>query len=243
VPIGAPGTNTLSDYGASQANIQRAMKCWDILAALGDVDTNCIMAFGHSRGAFVTTAIAGSYPYKFSAAGHTAGGTLNGGTYPTFTMAQALNMPYIFHHGDNDNTVPLVADQKLDSIMTANGVQHQFYVYPGYTHSDVSQDSLMLARTQQWFSSYGCMVNTGFSNVAKTGAFYLYPNPASEELWIHGAEHDLRSVKLYSLSGQLLAISQSAHLALSGFPPGLYLVRIETASGIFTHKLILRAGL
>ncbi|MBM3911552.1 MAG: hypothetical protein FJ350_00935 [Sphingomonadales bacterium] len=163
VPIGSPGDSSLSNFGASTNNYLRAMKCWDILAALGYVDTNCIMAFGHSRGAYTTTGLVATYPSKFSAAGHTAGGVSPqvGFSAPTTTLAAQITCPYIIHHGDSDNTVPISMDTLLNHVLNNTGIPHQFYRYNGYTHSSISQDSLMFERTKQWFLSHGCSNTSG----------------------------------------------------------------------------------
>ncbi|MBP7118933.1 UvrD-helicase domain-containing protein, partial [Candidatus Woesebacteria bacterium] len=47
----------------------------------------------------------------------------------------------------------------INSLQSA-GIPHQFYQYSGYTHSSISMDSLMFARTQQWFALHGCANTT-----------------------------------------------------------------------------------
>jgi dienelactone hydrolase len=162
VPIGSPGDTSQINLGASNNNYLRAMKCWDILAALGYVDTNCVMAFGHSRGAYLTTGLVASFPDKFSAAGHTAGGvtTQPGYSAPTTTLAALISCPYIIHHGDSDLVVPIAMDTLLNHVLNTTGIAHQFHRYNGYNHGNISQDSLMYARTQQWFSLHGCSNST-----------------------------------------------------------------------------------
>jgi len=162
VPCGAPGDCVTEEYGSSAANILRAMKCRDILASLGYVDTMCIASFGHSRGAWLTTGLVAAHPDKFSVAGHTAGGVNDApqSTAPSAAEAASITCPYIIQHGDADNTVPLSWDERLDSVLTANGVDHQFIVFPGYTHAGIAQDVTMFANAQAWFALHGCPIST-----------------------------------------------------------------------------------
>ena len=63
VPCGRPGVcEAGADWGASAANLQRGLKTVELLERLDSVDTSAIMLFGHSRGAFVTTALAAADP-------------------------------------------------------------------------------------------------------------------------------------------------------------------------------------
>lgn len=149
VAIGSPGTADIADWGASLPNMQRSLKCWDILASLGYVDTNCINAFGHSRGAFLTTALVGTYPNKFKVAGHSAGGVDDSiVTYATTSMANGVTIPYIIHHSSNDNVVDINADNNFNNILNTNNVTHQYYNDYTNSHSGLAQDATMLQRTQ-----------------------------------------------------------------------------------------------
>jgi dienelactone hydrolase len=155
VPLGSPGT--LSDPGASQANVLRAHALVEILRTLGYVDTTRVAAHGHSMGAFVTTAVLASYPADFRVASHTAGGvtTTTVVATPTDSQARAIRTPYQLHHGDADIVVPLAQDQRLDSILQAGAVPHALFVYPGATHNDVAQDQTVLTRVRSWYAAHG----------------------------------------------------------------------------------------
>jgi dienelactone hydrolase len=143
--------------GASTANIQRAHKTWDILCGLGYVKMNKVAAHGHSMGAFVTAALVGTYANDFAVASHTAGGVSDNKS-PTWTssaQAKGIKVPYQMHHGDNDTIVPLVDDENFDDILTANNIDHQLLVYPGYTHPDVRTDPEVLETVKNWYSAKG----------------------------------------------------------------------------------------
>jgi dienelactone hydrolase len=155
VPCGAPGLcgEAMGEWGAGSSNLLRAMKCRQLLTSLAYVDSTKMAAFGHSRGAFVTTYIAASHPNSFKAFAHTAGG-VNTGTEPSALTAEKITRPYLMHHGDIDNVVPPERDQALQTILNTRGVINTLYMYAGYSHQQISADSLMLARTRQWFDLY-----------------------------------------------------------------------------------------
>ena len=156
--IGAPGTS--NDAGASTANVQRARRMVGILGGLGYVDVSRIALHGHSMGAFVTAATAGAFPDLFRAATHTAGGIrpdFVSAPAPTESQVASIRAPYQMHHGDRDFVVLLLADQLMDAVLTARGVDHELVIYPGADHDDVSQNPTMLARVRAWYQAKGLL--------------------------------------------------------------------------------------
>jgi len=158
VPCGLPGTCAETEWGARSANLLRGKKCLELVACLSYADTSCFLAFGHSRGAFVTTGLTAAFPGLFNAVAHTAGGVSDDAGSSTATIAQAgqITTPYQMHHGASDVIVDLAWDQTLASVLTQHNVPNQLYTYPGYSHSDVRFATLMFARTKAWFAQYGC---------------------------------------------------------------------------------------
>ena len=129
----------------------------EIMRTLGYVDTTRVAAHGHSMGAFVTTAVIAAYPGDFRVASHTAGGVSPAalGAIPTESQARAIRTPYQLHHGDADIVVPLVQDQRLEGILSADAVPHELFVYPGATHEDVAQSPTVLTRVRSWYAAHG----------------------------------------------------------------------------------------
>jgi dienelactone hydrolase len=242
VPIGSPGDSSLVNFGASTNNYLRDMKCWDILVSLNYVDTNCIMAFGHSRGAYLTTGLVATYPDKFSAAGHTAGGVSpqSGFSAPTSTLAAQITCPYIIHHGDADIVVPLAMDSLLNNVFNSTGISHQFYIYSGYSHSAISQDSLMFARTQQWFAQYGCSNPTSINNPTPTEALAVFPNPTSQ--FIQFTAKKSFEIELYDVTGKLLLSKMAMPnelIDVSQLTNGVYFIRIKVDRKMYHQKIII----
>jgi len=143
--------------GASTANVQRAAKARSLLACVGGVDLNRLAAHGHSMGAFVTGQLLGTFPGDFRAASHTAGGVSDGPNATKPAAAQQIITPYQLHHGDADQVVALALDQRLDSILTANGVTHELRVYAGYDHARIAFDATMLSRVRAWYQTHGVL--------------------------------------------------------------------------------------
>lgn len=144
--------------GASAANVQRAHKARELLACVPGLDTARVAAHGHSMGAFVTGQVLGTHTTDFRAASHTAGGVSATGPNATKpAAAQQIVTPYQLHHGDADQVVNIALDRQLDSILTANGVPHQFHVYAGFDHQQVAFNATMLSRVRSWYQAHGVL--------------------------------------------------------------------------------------
>jgi dienelactone hydrolase len=157
VPIGAPGD--ASEPGASGANVLRAHMTFELLRMLGYVDMSRVAAHGHSMGAYVDAALLGAYPADFRAASSTGGGVrpsfIVSGPAPSPQQAQTIRTPFQMHHGDADEIVALSYDQRFDSLLAANGVPHELFIYAGEDHLAVRVDPLMLGRVRAWYTSNG----------------------------------------------------------------------------------------
>jgi dienelactone hydrolase len=157
VPIGSPGN--ANDVGATVANVQRARMTYLLLRKLGYVDMSRVAAHGHSMGAYVDVALLGAYPSDFRVASHTGGGIrpafIVAGPAPTVAEGLTIRTPYQMHHGDADTTVALSYDQRQDSVLTATGVEHQLFVYPGLDHLAVRTSPIMFQRIHDWYRAHG----------------------------------------------------------------------------------------
>lgn len=241
-PCGSPGACDTSQWGARTNNFLRTMKVWDILASLGYVDTNCIATFGHSRGSFLTTGLAGTYPYKFSCAGHTAGGLAipDSSSLPTSLMANNVTIPYIMHHGTADVNVPLYWDNNLDAVFTANSVTHQYWTYTGYTHAQIPQDPLMYVRTKAFFNQYICSPSIGIKeNFLHSRKLVVSPNPASNTIKVHLNQPTIISIQ--DIFGRTLfenSINSDQSIDISFLPSGIYYVSQKDRETIIPTKII-----
>jgi len=155
--IGSPGT--AAEVGASSANILRAHMAHELLRRLSYVDMSRVAAHGHSLGAYLDVAEISTYPSDFRVASHTSGGVrpafIVSGPAPTVAEASVIHVPYQIHHGDADTVVALSYEQRFDSVLTAVGTPHQYFVYPGASHTAVRLDPVMLQRVHDWYASHG----------------------------------------------------------------------------------------
>ena len=69
----------------------------------------------------------------------------------------------------------------------------------------------------------------------------LYPNPTSNIVNIQ-SNSKIKSVQVYNMNGQMLMNqtiqNQNAEINVAGYNSGTYIVKVETDSGIHTHKII-----
>ena len=158
VSVGSPGGP--ADAGASAANVARARRLVEILRALGYVDVSRLALHGHSLGAFVTTATAGTHPELFRAVSHTAGGigpSVIPAVTPTASQVAGIRAPYQMHHGALDVFIPFYADELLADAFEARGHAHELVIYPTADHDDVRVNSTVLARVRAWYASHGVL--------------------------------------------------------------------------------------
>lgn len=156
VPIGSPGTS--GEPGASAPNVARARQLAELLRGLGYVDMSRIAAHGHSMGAFVTTGLLAAHSDLLRVASHTAGGARPdavAGAAPSESQSATIRTPYQLHHGDGDQVVALMLDQRLAGVLLGRGVSHELHIYPGADHDDVSQHATMFDRVRAWYASKG----------------------------------------------------------------------------------------
>jgi len=70
-------------------------------------------------------------------------------------------------------------------------------------------------------------------------SFTIFPNPTDSKLFIN-AQKMIRSTELYSISGQKLISGSSKDLDLSGFPKGIYILKITFEDGTFSSEKVIR---
>ena len=66
----------------------------------------------------------------------------------------------------------------------------------------------------------------------------LYPNPASQMLNVKA--EGLRKVEMLDMTGRTVLTTSANHINLSGIAAGMYMVRVTTAEGIHTEKVMVK---
>jgi len=84
--------------------------------------------------------------------------------------------------------------------------------------------------------------STGLNQIQTPSPVSIYPNPMNDRLTISSAAV-IRNVEICDIAGQLVSTAydletKELKLQLAFLGTGIYFCRIETASGIFVHKLI-----
>lgn len=79
-------------------------------------------------------------------------------------------------------------------------------------------------------------------NNSKSASLKIYPNPNNGLLFIQ-TEEDIQTIIIYNLFGQLIETleinNKRDQIDMTAYENGMYLIRIETLKGIYTHKIIL----
>ena len=74
--------------------------------------------------------------------------------------------------------------------------------------------------------------------------FSIYPNPATDKLYINFPISDVRKIQLVDLTGKIVyvanKISLNENIDISGFISGLYIVRVQTFDDIITTKIAIK---
>lgn len=77
-------------------------------------------------------------------------------------------------------------------------------------------------------------------NILDLQEISLFPNPTTDKITVQSKSSILRSVTIYSLSGQLIlkTIDNMQHVDVSQISSGVHLVKVETDNGTFFKRLI-----
>jgi hypothetical protein len=87
--------------------------------------------------------------------------------------------------------------------------------------------------------TYKNTASTVAENAAANG-FTMYPNPASETVFISDAKgREMKSISIITLNGQTIkTATNTQQLDVKELVQGIYVLQVETAEGMFTQKFI-----
>lgn len=95
----------------------------------------------------------------------------------------------------------------------------------------------------------GCYLGPGISNsLQKNGIikelFKVYPNPANDYINITAINSTIRNIELFDLTGNCIfqdctVENQNYSLSTSAFPPGVYLLKVETDEKQVVRKVLI----
>lgn len=78
---------------------------------------------------------------------------------------------------------------------------------------------------------------TGLSQVKKSEPIEVYPNPARDMVYVRTATAT-PALTLYDLQGKLMMEVKGSELSLNNIAPGMYLLNIETPTGVTIKRII-----
>ncbi|MEM1320548.1 MAG: T9SS type A sorting domain-containing protein, partial [Bacteroidota bacterium] len=83
-------------------------------------------------------------------------------------------------------------------------------------------------------------------DIIKDERVRVFPNPATNHLWIDAPHLELEQLSLYDAYGQLVIHNQSlqrgrSQVLLSTLPSGIYLLKIQSPEGILTRRIVLES--
>ena len=132
----------------------------------------------------------------------------------------------------------------VDTIIAPDG-EYSFFIY--YTPIEAHADSVSITINSNGGEALLILKGTGYeetSNVAENTSlnYKIYPNPASQYLYIEGLPASNASCELIHLNGQVLYKKQLEHsdnsVDISSLPKGIYFVRIIDGTYWQTEKLV-----
>jgi|GEM_PF-2700994 len=183
------------------------------------------------------------------------GGTLvtgSGIVFDTLAMQTAQDPPLVIVHGSADLLVPITG--ALDLAVRANNlnIPSLFYVLPEATHcpwftglpsASAYMDTLILSTVPFMYNCVTSVVDEVSENRLDE-MFRVHPVPATDVLRISSSLDGQFSIKVFDISGRLMSSetrfsgSKSNSLDLTDYPPGNYVLNVETDYGRLIRQIV-----
>jgi glycosidase len=150
-----------------------------------------------------------------------------------------------------DHNITLLGNFSMIDIPVTPGFQHtgtwyEFFSGNELSVTDVNTSVLLKPGEYRLYSdkklpAFKDLATTVPVNLTSTG-LHIYPNPASERLYIETREI-ITGVEIYSIDGRLVRSlancnDNTLNIDISGYKPGLYYLRVKTESRLYSEKVI-----
>jgi len=157
-------------------------------------------------------------------------------------------MPVRLFHSEDDIEGPITNTYFTLQQFQQNGAPDvQLETVTGYSHPEAAIPWILSARTFMLSLRNNCV--TGIPIIALNGNFSIYPNPATNKLFIkvNDATAVSGTVWIYSANGNILfsRFSNSltnVELDISNIGNGTYLLGIERSNGVKSFRLFVVAN-
>jgi len=80
---------------------------------------------------------------------------------------------------------------------------------------------------------------SGLNSTLSDKTIQVYPNPASEIIFVKTNENELPLLQLYSLNGVLLKAIRDNQMSITEFDRGTYVLKIKTQAGVFSKAVMI----
>ena len=155
---------------------------------------------------------------------------------------------------DNFIPVPTQIDNQTEwkTISAAKGIISGQYIYGMHSVAIKNDSSIMCVAGANYVGQLGLgytnnEANTSFNcsesaiqDIEQHNNITIYPNPASTQIIINNT-NSIKEISIYSICGQkirkLLLNDTQKTLDVSNLPNGIYVVKINTASGVLVRKV------
>ncbi len=214
-----------------------------------NTDNAFIGLFPLSFGANNTDTVSGTFTYL------TASGTFTGSVTTTIDAYGVLN--FTNSSGDNysGNVTRLRIDQTLsfsippifNDIGTLTQTTYHYYdnttenIAFRYNNLDVVSAFLGINQTTESLE-YNSTLTLSLPSIARSG-FQLYPNPAKDTITLNlKSGESIKTIKISDIQGkEIFTYNENATtISISNLRKGLYLITLETKSGVFQTKKFLK---
>ena len=163
------------------------------------------------------------------------------GTIP-YDCAQALHQ-YTF--GLIPTIIDFCGSGAMAPAFDSAGVMNSLMAFPGSGHVPWDTNAVIMSRTDSAVAAFfyqvkctqiagHCNEPEGMTNIAPTANVNIYPNPATDHIYISVQDqNELSSVSLYDYTGREVSqtniIGRNASLSVKGLSAGVYLLRVDMA--------------
>ncbi len=137
----------------------------------------------------------------------------------------------------NDGVPTLTPKYSYKASLTGTGIQQMAFDYAGNLvigHQGVSIFSIPTEENVTTVPAKKSLVinaTTGINEVAVAPQLRISPNPTTGRIHIETSEA-IKSVRVYSVSGSLVAEGFDADIDLSRLPNGIYIVKVNNFNGV-----------
>jgi hypothetical protein len=79
---------------------------------------------------------------------------------------------------------------------------------------------------------------TGVDDIDRRSALKIIPQPATDEVRLEAEGMEIQAVKIYHLTGELIARFETSGFSVASLKDGYYLVSVQTDRGVIVRKLV-----